>query len=436
MKKYIFLLSLLFTLQAQAQEGWTLRRCIDYAIEHNISIRQSAYTVEQDRVSVNTAKWARLPNANASLGQDFSWGRSASPVDNSYRDINSSRTSMSLSASVPLYTGNRLSKQLELSRLNLKASMEDLKKAQQDLSVNITSAYLQVLLNKELCMVANEQVALSKEQLLRLQKRLEIGKEAPAAIAEAEARVAQDELSAVQTDNSYRLALLDLSQLLELPTPEGFEVANPDTAFAFKNLTPPDNIYTEALMQRPEIQAAQYRLGGAEKNIQIARSGYFPEISLDAGLGTNYYSISGTGSDAFGKQLKNNLNKYVGVSLRMPLFDRFSTRNQVSTEKIRQQKLMLELENSKKTLYKEIQQAWYNAVAAESKYRSSNKAVQANETSFKLMTEKFANGKATSLEYNEAKTNLIKAESDRVQAKYDYLFRSKILDYYKGIRIE
>lgn len=436
MKKYIFLLSLLFTLQAQAQEGWTLRRCIDYAIEHNISIRQSAYTVEQDRVSVNTAKWARLPNANASLGQDFSWGRSASPVDNSYRDINSSRTSMSLSASVPLYTGNRLSKQLELSRLNLKASMEDLKKAQQDLSVNITSAYLQVLLNKELCMVANEQVALSKEQLLRLQKRLEIGKEAPAAIAEAEARVAQDELSAVQTDNSYRLALLDLSQLLELPTPEGFEVANPDTAFAFKNLTPPDNIYTEALMQRPEIQAAQYRLGGAEKNIQIARSGYFPEISLDAGLGTNYYSISGTGTDAFGKQLKNNLNKYVGVSLRMPLFDRFSTRNQVSTEKIRQQKLMLELENSKKTLYKEIQQAWYNAVAAESKYRSSNKAVQANETSFKLMTEKFANGKATSLEYNEAKTNLIKAESDRVQAKYDYLFRSKILDYYKGIRIE
>lgn len=438
MKKGLIICSLaiLCTANGQAQEGWTLRQCIDYAIEHNINVLQTANAAEQSEVETNTSKWARLPNLNGSAGQNWSWGRSASPVDNTYSDINSGSTQFSLSTNVPLFTGLQLPNQYALSKLNLKAAIEDLNKAKEDVAINVTSAYLQVLFNLELSKVAANQVELSKEQLNRITRLAQVGKASPAEVAEAKARVAQDEMSLVQAENNYQLAILDLSQLLELPTPEGFALAQPDTIVDFSPLTPPDEIYSEALANKPGIRAAQFRLEGSEKNIRIAQSNYYPQLSLGAGLGTNFYTLNGSANDAFGKQMKNNLNKYVGFNLSIPLFNRLSTRNRVRTARLQQTNLALQLDNTKKVLYKEIQQAWYNAVAAESKFNSSTAAVSANEESFRLMSEKFDNGKATFIEYNEAKLNLTKALSDKIQAKYDYLFRTKILDFYKGIPIE
>lgn len=438
MKKGLIICSIaiLCAANGQAQEGWTLRQCIDYAIEHNINVLQTANAVEQSAVDVNTSKWARLPNLNGSASQNWSWGRSASPVDNTYSDINSGSTQFSLSTNVPLFTGLQLPNQYALSQLNLKAAIEDLNKAKEDVAINVTSAYLQVLFNLELSKVAANQVELSKEQFSRITRLAQVGKASPAEVAEAKARVAQDEMSSVQAENNYQLAILDLSQLLELPTPEGFALAQPDTIVDFIPLTPPDEIYSEALANKPGIRAAQFRLEGSGKNIRIAQSNYYPQLSLGAGLGTNFYTLNGSANDAFGKQMKNNLNKYVGFNLSIPLFNRLSTRNRVRTARLQQTNLALQLDNTKKVLYKEIQQAWYNAIAAESKFNSSKAAVTANEESFRLMSEKFDNGKATFIEYNEAKLNLTKALSDKIQAKYDYLFRTKILDFYKGIPIE
>lgn len=179
--------------------------------------------------------------------------------------------------------------------------------------------------------------------------------------------------------------------------------------------------------------AAQYRLEGSKNNIKIAQSGYYPKLSLNGSLGTNYYS---TITSSFSKQMEDNFSKYIGLSLNIPLFDRFETRNRVRAAKLQQQNYSLQLDNVKKGLYKEIQQAWYNALAAESKYQSSDIAVSANEEAFKLMTQKFENGKATAIEFNESKLNLMKSVSDRIQAKYEYMFRTKILDFYKGKPIE
>jgi len=447
---------------AQAQEGWTLRRCIDYAIEHNINVQQTANSAEQSKVEVNTAKWARLPNlsgsasqnwswgrtaspvdntyndinSGSSASQNWSWGRTASPVDNTYNDINSGSSSFSLGTNIPLFTGLELPNQYALTKLNLKAAIEDLNKAKEDLAINVTSAYLQVLFNQELSKVAQSQVGLSKEQLNRITRLHEVGKASPAEVAEAKARVAQDEMSAVQADNNYRLALLDLSQLLELPTPENFSLATPDTELEFSPLTSPDEIYNQAMLYKPGIKAAEYRLEGSEKNVRIAKSSYYPQLSFSAGLGTNFYTVNGNAGSNFGNQMKNNLNKYAGFSLNIPLFNRLATRNRVRTARLQQTNLALQLDNTKKVLYKEIQQAWYNAIAAESKFKSSESAVEASQESFRLMSEKFDNGKATSVEYNESKLNLTKALSDRIQAKYDYLFRTKILDFYKGQPIE
>lgn len=439
MKRYKFLiilagLGLCTTLQAQ--KTWTLRECIDYAIEHNINIRQTANEAEQNAVDVHTAKWARLPNLNGSAGQNWSWGRAASPVDNTYSDQNNGSSRFDIGTSIPLFTGFQLPNQYALSQLNLKAAIEDLNKAKEDVAINVASAYLQVLFNEELSKVAATQVTLSKEQYARIARLAEVGKASPAEVAEAKARVAQDEMTAVQADNKHQLTLLDLSQLLELPTPEGFALAQPDTTIAFSALTPPDDIYSEALSNKPEIRAARLRLESSDKSIRIAQSAYYPQLSMNAGLGTSYYTLNGDAAGAFGSQLKNNLNKYVGFSLNVPLFNRFSTRNRVRTARLQQMNLGLQLDNTKKTLYKEIQQAWYSAVAAESKFNSSLSAVDANQESFRLMSEKFDNGKATAVEYNEAKQNLVKALSDNIQAKYDYLFSAKILDFYKGLPIE
>jgi outer membrane protein len=427
------------TLQAQSPQKsseWTLKQCVEYAIAHNVSIRQSELTTRQTEVELNTNKWARLPEVTGSAGQNWSWGRAASPVDNSYSDTHSSNTSFSVGASVPLFTGFRIPNQYKLSQVNLKAALADLQKAKDDISINVASSYLQALLDKELCKVAQEQIQLSQQQLDRLVKMEQLGKASPAEVAEARATVEQNKLSAVQNDNSYKLALLDLSQLLELPTPEGFDVIQPGSQFSLSQLTPPDDLYQQAVTQKSSVLAAQYRLQGSDLNIKLARATYMPSVSLNLGLGTSYYTMKGVTSSSFGSQLNNNLNKYVGVSLSVPIFDRFSTRNNIRIAKIQQMNYSLQLENTKKSLYKEIQQAWYNAVAAENKYKSSITALDAAKESFQLMRAKYENGKATAVEYNEAQVKLRNAESVLLQAKYDYIFRGKILDFYKGEEIK
>lgn len=429
------------TVQAQEGERWSLRRCIDYAIEHNITVRQSANAAEQSAVEVSTAKWARLPNLNGSASQSWNWGRTQTAVAGEdgqdystvYVNTSSNGNNMSLNTSIPLFTGLEIPNQYSLAKLNLKAAIADLEKAKEDISINIASAYLQVLFNCELHEVAIGQARLSREQYDRLTRMAEAGKASAAEVAEAKARMAQDEMNVVQTDNDYRLALLDLSQLIELDSPEGFMVEEPAVQLEIQALTPPDDIYQIALASKPSIQAAQYRLEGSKYSIRIAQSAYYPQLNLNGSIGTNYYS---TINRTFHQQMSDNFSKYVGFSLSVPLFNRLSTRNRVRTARLQRQNYALQLDDAKKSLYKEIQQAWYNAAAAESKYKSSAAAAEASEASFKLTAEKYNSGKANAVEYNEAKQNLMSAQSDELQAKYEYLFRTKILDFYKGAPLE
>ncbi len=425
----------------QAQEDWTLKRCIDYAIEHNIEIKQVANTVEQSEVDANTAKWARLPGLNANAGQSWNWGRTQTAVKNEntgdystvYVNTSSNSTNMSLSTNIPLFTGFEIPHQYALAKLNLKAALADLQKAKEDISINVTSAYMQALFCRELHQVAIGQRALSKQQADRIIRLEQLGKLSPADVADAKARLAQDEMAVVQADNNYRLAVLELTQLIELDTPENFSLVTPGEELLPGKLTPPDEIYQSALSGKAVVQAAQYRLDGSKHAIRIAQSGYYPKLSFNAGLGTNYYS---TLNRSFNQQLRDNFSKYAGFNLSIPLFNRFATRNRVRTARLQQENYALQLDNVKKKLYKEIQQVWYNALAAESKYTSSKVAANASEASFKLMSEKYDSEKATAVEYNEAKQNLLKAQSDELQAKYEYMFRSKILDFYKGVDIE
>lgn len=435
--KYILVAASMACLPLHAQQEWTLKQCIDYAIEHNLTIKQQEANAEQSRVELSTAKNSRLPNLAGSASQSFSFGRSLQ-ADNTYNTINTQNTSFSLSTSVPLFTGMQIPNNIALSKLNLQAALEDLNAAKENISIQVASAYLQVLFNEELAEVAREQVGLSKEMLAQREAFFQNGKASESELYEAKSRVAQDELSAVQADNDYRLSLLDLSQLLELSSPDGFAIASPeaDVIESLGTPLPPADIYSEALLIKPTIKAAQYRLEGAQKSIRIAQSEYYPQLSLGAGLSTNYYNMSGRENSSFGSQLRDNFSQYVGLTLSVPIFNRLATRNRVRSARIQQTTLGWQLEDSKKNLYKEIQQAYYNTLSAQTQYASSRTATEAAQASFDLMKEKYLNGKANATEYNESRTAWMRAVSDQLQAKYNYLFRFKILDFYRGVPLE
>lgn len=421
---------------AQAQQAWSLRQCITYALEHNISIKQQENTVESNRISLNTSKNSRLPGLQASASQSMNFGRGLT-ADNTYANRNTMSTGFDLGTSVSLYTGGQMTHDIRQKEINLQAALVDLNRAKDDISMQIASTYLEVLYQKDMLAVAKNQLELAKLQESRLQALLQTGKIAETEVVEAHATVASDELQVTQAENQVQLALLNLSQLLELQTPEGLDVETPVIAQAQDVILPlPDVIYAEANGIKPQVQAQVLRLKSAEESIEIAKAGKLPRVSLSGGLGTNYYHTSGFPSNKFASQLKDNLSKYIGLSVSVPIFNKYATRNQIKTAKLQYQTQQLQLEETRKGLYKEIQQAYYNALAAQKQCVSSEAAEKASQSAFELVSKKYENGKATNTEFQESKTRLLKAEADYLQAKYTFLFRTKILEFYRGVALE
>ena len=436
MRKYILFALMAVAAPTLAQSHkWSLEECISYALEHSISIKQRDLNRQQQEIEVSTAKNSRLPDLNASAGENFSFGRGLT-AENTYTNTNTNSTSFSLGTSIPLFTGFRIPRTLELNRLNLEAATADLEKARNDIRMQVAQAYVQILYSMELCDVARRQIEIDSLQVFRLKEMLNNGKASGTQVAQQEATMAQSKLTATQADNDYRLNILALTQLLELPSPEGFSIVriSPD-ALPLKEIAAgmtPDAIYQEAVGIKPEILAETLRLQGTEKNIDIAKSALYPSLSLSGGVGSNYYKTSGFPAESFGKQLSNNFSQYIGLNLTVPIFNRFATRNSVRTAQLNRENQQMQLENTKKALYKEIQQAYYNAVNSKAKYASSEEALRSNREAFTLMSAKYEYGKANITEFNEAKNNLMKAESDLVRAKYEYLYNHALLSFYRG----
>lgn len=414
---------------------WTLQECCDYAVEHNITVKQQQNQCRQREIDLSTAKNSRLPDVSGSLGQNFSFGRGLTS-QNTYTNTNTSSTSLQIGASVPLFTGFEIPNQIKLNQLNLEAATADLEKAKNDVRMQVAQAYVQILYDYEMSEVAHRQIEIDSMQVARLQAFVDNGKASEAELSQQKATLANSRLTATQADNNTRLAILTLTQLLELPSPEGFAVVRPQLpaglSFSDVSVLTPDVIYAEALGVKPEIASQQLRLKGTEYSIKIARAGYYPTLSLSGGLGTNYYTTSGYDSDPFGRQLKNNFSQYIGLNLSVPIFNRFQTRNRIRSARIEYDTQQLQLDYTKKTLYKDIQQVYYNALNALSKERSSQEAVNSSKDAFTLMQAKYENGKANITEFNESKNNYLKSESDLVQARYENLYQQALLEFYRG----
>ena len=430
-------------LPASAQpRQWSLRECCDYAVANNISIKQQENQRRQQEIQLSTSKNSRLPDLSGSVGQNFSFGRGLT-ADNTYSNTNTSSTSFSLGTSVPLFTGFQIPNQIKLDQLNLEAATADLEKAKNDIRMQVAQAYVQILYDMEMADVAYRQVEIDSMQVARLQAFVKNGKAAEAELSQQKATLANSHLTATQADNNTRLALLTLTQLLELPSPEGFTIVRPnldnpdnldnlDVLGNPSSLPTPDQIYDEALGIKPEIAAQMLRLKGTEHSIKIAQAGNYPTLSLSGGMGTNYYTTSGFKSDGFGSQLKNNFSQYIGLNLNVPIFNRFQTRNNIRNARITQENQQLALENTKKTLYQDIQKVYYNALNAQAKEKASQQAVATANDAFHLTQAKYENGKATITEFNEAKNNYLKSESDLVQARYENIYQQALIAFYRG----
>lgn len=426
---------LMVSLLSFGQEKWTLQQCIDYAMFHNIQIKQKTIDKESAEIQLHTSKMSRLPDLNGGVSQSFDFGRSLSR-DNVIVDNNSASSGFSLSSNTPLFTGFRITNQIKANEWSVKAAMADLDKVKEDISLNIASSFLQILYNREIYKVAKEQIVLNKELVERAKERVKVGSAAESEVSEANATLAVKESDATTAYTNLQLSLVDLAQLLELDQVKDFDVIEPQLdsliLVGLSNITDAELIFNQALGARPSVKAAESRFEQSRRNLAIARSGYFPSLSFGASYSNGYYHTYNSVNPSLSDQLNQNSRRTLGFSLSIPIFNRYETKDQVKLAKNNILQQQLALESVKKTLRKDIQQAYYNAVASRDKFNASRKSVEASQVAFRFAYDKYSAGKATSYEYNEANNRRLKALSEEIQAKYELVFRCKILDFYMG----
>lgn len=427
---------------AEAQEKWSLQKCIDYALENNIQIKQQKLNSDYYNNQLGQAKYNRLPNLNATFQNNMSFGRSVGS-DNTYVDINSNSTSGYLSTNVTVWNGFTLTNSIKVAEMDLRASLEDMQKAKDDMMLNIAASYLEILFAQELLTVSDDLLKITQLQIDRTGKLVEAGSLAKGSLLEIESQYAREELNVVNAQNRLTLAYLALYQLLELPSTESFKIEEPvlPEIGANMSLLNSMDVFKNAVQLKPAVKSAEYKLESVRNQLLIAKGNLLPSLSFGGNYNNLYnnkytYSFPSKEIMAFNDQLKSNQRYGFGATLNIPIFNRYQARTGVNNAQIQVENTELQLQSTKNLLRKDIEQAYTNALAAFKRYVANQKAVVSSKEAFRYTEEKFNVGMINSVEYNQSKNNLSSAQSDLLQAKYEYIFRTKILDFYNGQRIE
>lgn len=443
MKKYILIVGcVLMGISTYSQERvWSLRECIEFAVDNNVEIKQQELQVKAEEVDLSTTKNSRLPDLRSTIDQGFNFGRSPD-VTGVYQQRNSSNTQLSISTSLPIFTGFRIPNQIKQDKFDLRAAVEGLQKAKENLELQITSYYLDILFKKEILKVYQEQANLTEKQVARTQILVETGKVAASQLYDMKAQWANDQLNVTNADNDLKISLLNMAQALNLRSAADFDIEEPNLSGVdvsendLLGMRTPDEVYQTAINIKPHVKEALYRVESSKYGVKVAQSGYWPTLSFGMSYSNGYYHDYKETNESFGDQFKNNHRELIGFTLSIPIFTRFEVRNNVRKARLEVQNQEYNLVNIKLNLYKEIQQAYQNAIAALAKYNSTEVAYEAAAESFKYADERYRIGKSTVFEYNEAQTKLINSRSEQIQAKYDFVFRNKIIDFYQGKQID
>jgi len=468
----LFFSSLLLSVNLTAQEKWSLEKCINYATENNIQVKMQDLSVNNANAAYFKSKMSFLPNLNGSASQNYSLGRSIDALTNEFAENNVRSNNFSVSSSLTLFNGLQNVNTMKQNYLNFLASTEDLQKAKNDISLNIASAFLQILFSNEIVYVAQNQVELSKQQVDRNKKLYEAGSIAQGNYLEMQSQLASDEMQLVNEENQLSMSYLILKQLLELGFNDTFEIEkplipDPEISFSF---SAPEEIFQEALQKLPQIRSAELKMKSAGKGLEVARGYRSPRLILSGVYSTGYssqrqsvdvslgdpvlsgYAVDGSGNQlyavyspgynynyttpSFNRQLKDNKSKNLSISLNIPIFNNWQANYSIGSAKINALNSKYSYDLAKNQLQKEIQQAYADATAALKKYTAAKKSITASQESFRYVQQKFDVGMINAVDFNIAKNNLAKASSELIKAKYEFVFRIKILDFYRGVPIK
>ena len=461
----ILLFGLGFSLSAQ--QAWSLEDCIQYAMENNIQIKQSVLNTEYNENMLKQSKLGQIPSLSGSANYTYSWGRALDQTTYQYTDNQQiSSVGMGLSSYTNLFNGLQTRNTIQQNKLNLLASYEDVQKVRNDISLNIAAAYLTIMFNKELLAVTRSQLGITGQQVERTKKMVDAGKLARGNFLELQSQYASEELNIVNAENQLAISLLNLQQTLDLPIDTAFDVVIPELADPDEDplVVNALDVYRTAEQEMPEIKSAMLGLESAEKGLAIAKGGRSPQLYLSANFNTGYSDIREqvvnvsdpvpipigitTGGETvfttnpqgipeygaypFFEQMRDNTSTGIGMGLSIPIFNGWQVNTSIANARIMHKNAELDLQSKKLILYASIQQAYADALAALKKFNATQQALTSMEESFKYTEKKFEVGLVNTVDYNMSKNQLISTQSDLLQAKYDFIFRTKILNFYQG----
>lgn len=462
MMKNLLIAFILFSLGAKAQSAWDLQQCVDYALKHNIMLQQAELNNQMTKNNFNQSKAVILPSLNGGAAHTYNFGRTIDRYTNTFANTQVLSQNFYISSNLILWSGLSQWHNIKANEYAYLAGTENVKQQRNDLSLNVATAYINVIYTNELLKIAQNQFDITKQQLDQTEKLANAGTLAKSAVFDVKAQLSGEEVNVTVADNNFQIAMLTLKQLMNLDTVNNFKIANPDVEVQSENLlsNSVQNIYETALKNQPSIKGAEYNLLMSEKYLAAAKGRVSPTISLNGSIGTGY---SGLAKDVvgynnvtdtlgyigttpftyqrqdpifrdtpFNNQFSNNVNKSFGFTITIPLFNGLQTYTSVKNAKLTAFNAKLSEDLAKQNLYKVIAQSYANARAALNKYVASKSSVEASEQSFNFAQQKFNVGAISSFDFSTAKSRLITAQSNLLQAKFDYLFKLKVLDFYQG----
>lgn len=473
--KYILVafLVVLSVAQADAQEKWDLQRCVDYAIEHNIAVRQTQLNIERAETNLSQDKYGLLPDLNAGATYGYNWGQRIDPFTNQFATDRVRTNNLFMSSSFDLFDGLSKWNTVRAGRADLQAGLMDYEKAKNDISLQVSLLYLQTLVNKESVGVSQNQLDISEQQLDRMRILVEGGQRARGELYDIESQRAQEQLNLVNAQNAVDLSILNLTQLMQLPWEEAkdFDVVIPEISDQAIEMMSKgaEEIYAEASQNMPQIRAAEARKKVAEYSENASRGRLYPSLSVSASIGTGYSGINrelvgdGTnlgpmpigqvvstgetvvslqnqviyGSDdyrtkSFQAQLQDNLNQNLQFTLSIPIFNGMAARSNLKRAQINRLDADLNFKQVTDQLRFDIEQAYADAKASMNSYIAAQKAVEALEVSFSYAQARYEQNVITAVDFNNTKTQYTNAKISLLNAKYEFVFKLKVLDFYLG----
>lgn len=458
---------ILLSTQLGAQEKWTLEKCLQYASENNLSLQQTKLNIANSEIDLDQSLSNRLPSVNGSASHVYNFGRSNDPTTNEFIEQRIQTNNFGVQANMDLFRGFNLKHSIARDRYSLENSQLQYRMAENDLTLVILGAYLNILRSRDQIDVLSEQVKITEEQKVRVEKLIEAGTLPRGDILDLEAQVANNEVSIIQAENALELAKLNLAQTLDYFDEIDVDAPNievPSTKVIEQMSV--QEVYENALQKMPEIQSADLSQKIAEKNLEISRTFRLPSLTLFGGLGTNFAGvgipsefelgdftdvpvgfldgdfsspvyqpeviITETAVTPFFDQLGNNFNYNAGLSLTVPIFNKHQVKNGVRRAELGIENARLQREQAENGLYQDIQQAYQDARAAAKVYESNLKTIEASELAFENAKKRYELGAANALEFSTARNNLAIAQLNVNSARYNYIFMLKILDFYQG----